>query len=267
MTNKSGRLTDSQKAFILQNYEKMPVTEIAANIEKNRKTVADYIKKNIGGAKIIDAPDEKLFSISKSPIWKEIQQQLAPNEIDTFLYHWNSIQLQFKNDILATEKMQVVELCRIEVLINRTLKKMKEVDITVYDLRKSIDEEKNRPIEERDLMKLDTQQALLSDIFAANINFTKEYKDLADKKQQLMSAIRGSRDLRIKRIEDSKETLVDWVKSLLERPELREKMGRDMEKFRIACEFEAERLSDYHTFLDGTVERPLLTPDTVGEDD
>ena len=266
MTNKSGRLTESEKTFILQNYEKMSVVDIASNLGKNRKTIAAFIKKSISNPQLIEKGEDVNFSINKSPVWKEIKQQLSTEEIETFLYYWNNIHLQFKNDIFATEKMQVVELCRIEVLINRSLKRMKDIDVTVFDVRKQIEEEKAKPLEERNLAQIDMQQALLSDILQANVNFTKEYKELLDKKQQILSAIRGSRDARVKHLESSRETLVDWVKKLLEDQELRERLGRDMEKFRLACEVELERLSDYHTYDDGQLEQPLLTPETVKED-
>lgn len=266
MTNKSGRLTESEKTFILQNYEKMSVVDIASNLGKNRKTISGFIKKSISNPQIIERGEELNFSINKSPVWKEIKQQLSTEEIETFLYYWNNIHLQFKNDIFATEKMQVVELCRIEVLINRSLKRMKDIDVTVFDVRKQIEEEKAKPLEERNLAQIDMQQALLSDILQANVNFTKEYKELLDKKQQILNAIRGSRDSRIKVLEDSKETLTDWVKTLVTMPEIREKMGLEMEKFRLACEVEVERLSDYHVFEDGQVEQPLLTPETLKDD-
>ena len=264
--SKSGRLTESEKTFILQNYEKLSVVDIAASLNKNRKTISAFIKKSISNPQLIEKGEDVNFSINKSPVWKEIKQQLSTEEIETFLYYWNNIHLQFKNDIFATEKMQVVELCRIEVLINRSLKRMKDIDITVFDVRKQIEDEKSKPLEERNLTQIDMQQALLADILQANVNFTKEYKDLLDKKQQILNAIRGSRDARVKLSEDSKETLMDWMKKLLVMPEVREKLGREMEKFRLACEFEMERLSDYHQYQDGQLEQPLLTPETVKDD-
>jgi hypothetical protein len=37
----------------------------------------------------------------------------------------------------------------------------------------------------------------------------------------------------------------------------------DMEKMRLAISHETERLSDYFKYEDGSVDQPLLTPDTL----
>ena len=49
-------------------------------------------------------------------------------------------------------------------------------------------------------------------------------------------------------------------------PEARHEMGVEMEKMRLATNAETERLSEYHKYEDGTIDQPLLTPDSVKED-
>jgi IS30 family transposase len=93
--SKAGRLTESEKGFILQNYEKMSVVDIAGHLNKNRKTIAAFIKKSISNPQLIEKGEDVNYSINKSPVWKEIKQQLSTEEIETFLYYWNNIHLQF----------------------------------------------------------------------------------------------------------------------------------------------------------------------------
>jgi hypothetical protein len=41
------------------------------------------------------------------------------------------------------------------------------------------------------------------------------------------------------------------------------KYGIEMEKMRVAMKKEEERLSSFHKYEDGTIDQPLLSPDTV----
>jgi hypothetical protein len=50
---------------------------------------------------------------------------------------------------------------------------------------------------------------------------------------------------------------------MLEDEETREKEGRQMEIISLATEKYKQQLAGYHSFQDNTVDKPLLTPDTV----
>ena len=79
----------------------------------------------------------------------------------------------------------------------------------------------------------------------------------------MLAALKGTREQRIKRIEDSKETIVGWMRNLLLHPEERMKIGIDMEKMRLAADAECERLSEWHKYEDETLDQPFMTPETV----
>jgi hypothetical protein len=75
--------------------------------------------------------------------------------------------------------------------------------------------------------------------------------------------MKGTREQRIKRLEDSKQSFTSWVANLLQSPDLMKKYGIEMEKMRVAMKKEEERLSSFHKYEDGTIDQPLLSPDTV----
>ena len=79
----------------------------------------------------------------------------------------------------------------------------------------------------------------------------------------MLKDLKGTREQRIKAIEDSKQTFASLVKQIATDKSFRTKIGVDMEKMRLAMEKEKERLSEYHEYLDGTVDQPLLTPETL----
>jgi ribosome maturation protein Sdo1 len=81
----------------------------------------------------------------------------------------------------------------------------------------------------------------------------------------MLREMKGTREQRIKRLEDSKQSFVSWVAHLMQDPETMKKYGIEMEKMRMAMEKEKDRLSAYHKYEDGVVDQPFLTPDTVRE--
>jgi hypothetical protein len=75
--------------------------------------------------------------------------------------------------------------------------------------------------------------------------------------------LKATREQRIQKLENNKSTMAGLIEKVLRDPDFFEEQGKYIEKMRMALEKEKERLSDYHKYEDGTVDQPLLTPDTV----
>ena len=112
-------------------------------------------------------------------------------------------------------------------------------------------------------MALERQVAVIR---AAQETLSRDYKDLQARKSTMLKDLKGTREQRIKAIEDSKLTFASLVKKIASDPSFRKQIGIDMEKMRISMEKEKERLAGYHTYLDGSVDQPFLTPETVQEE-
>jgi hypothetical protein len=81
----------------------------------------------------------------------------------------------------------------------------------------------------------------------------------------MLKEMKGTREQRIKRLEDSRLTFVGWIAHLIQNPDLVRQYAVEMEKMRLAMESERHRLSQFHTYEDGTVDQPFLTSDTIKE--
>jgi len=55
----------------------------------------------------------------------------------------------------------------------------------------------------------------------------------------------------------------DWMKKLIDDPELRKEVGMYMEKSRLAADAEYERLRKPHKYMDGNEDLPLLNAETL----
>lgn len=262
---KSGRWTKVQEDYMRKNYEKVPVEEMALYLEKNPATVRKYCREKLGMTEEAKLAISAKFDIQRSPIWADLSAQMTPEELKSFLYNWQNFMVQFKHDVYSTERMQLIEVCRIEVLLNRNMKKTYEADINFAKIQIQIEAEKAKGIS-RDEGKIANMEMLLSSIRMSQPEFTREYKDLLQRKESLVKSVAGSREQRITRIADNKATINSWMINLIENDELRRQMGIELTKGNLAMLKEYERLSDYNTFCDG-VERIITSCDTVILDD
>ena len=127
--------------------------------------------------------------------------------------------------------------------------------------------EKQKDSHDRDNDYIFGLERQIASLRAAQESLSRDYKDLQSKKSIMLKDLKGTREQRIKFLEDSKETFSGWMRKLLTNEDFRNGLGRRMEKMRLAMHKEKERLSEYHIYEDGLGDQPFLTPDTVKEDD
>lgn len=263
----NGRISKDERAWIEAHCKLIPADEIATKLGRNKRTIEKVIKEINSPLRV--APSHEFmreiaeFDIRKSPIWKELVKQFNEDELELFLYHWKEISLQFKNDILHTERMQIVDMARYEIMMNRCLERIKIIMDDVNRITKEIQEEEKLDFALQDKDKILGLTRLRSDCNAAMNHISSEHKNLMERKQSLLKETKGTREQRIKRIESTGENMVSWITKLIENPDLRKKLGIDMEKMRLATEVEVKRLSEFHKYEDGMIDQPFLNCDTV----
>ena len=147
--------------------------------------------------------------------------------------------------------------------MNRCLKGNKEniEQINTYDTM--IKDERSRDKDQQDhdyIINLERQMASLR---ASQESLNRDYRELQAKKASMLREMKGTREQRIKRLEDSKQSFTSWVASMMQDPDLMKQYGIEMEKMKAAMKNESERLSALHKYEDGTIDQPFLTPDTV----
>ena len=147
--------------------------------------------------------------------------------------------------------------------MNRCLKGNKEniEQINTYD--HMIKDERSRDKDQQDhdyIINLERQVASLR---ASQESLNRDYRELQAKKSSMLREMKGTREQRIKRLEDSKQSFTSWVAAMMQDPERMKRYGIEMEKMRIAMKKEEERLSSFHKYEDGTVDQPFLSPETV----
>jgi len=260
---KKGRLSKEEIRFISENVDSLTVDIIAKKLDRDIESIDSFVKRKF--KRNISSEEEAAFALEDRPYWKELENQFTKDELELFKYHWSRIIAQFKDDVFPTEELQVVDVIKLEILMNRCLKSNKDNLNEMNILENLIRDERTKDKDQQDrdyLMNLERQLASLR---ASQESLNRDYRELQSKKGSMLREMKGTREQRIKRLEDSKQSFTSWVASLIQNPEMIKKYGIEMEKMRLAMKNEQKRLSEFHKYEDGQVDQPFLTPDTIRE--
>ena len=260
---KKGRISKDEERIIGKLINSLTVEDIAKQLDRDIESIDNFVKRKFKVG--LSNEEAAAYSLESRPYWTELTGQFTHDELELFKYHWARIISQFKDDVFPTEELQVVDVIKLEILMNRCLKSNKDNLNEMNIIEKMIRDERALDKDQRDqdyLMNLERQMAALR---ASQESLNRDYRELQSKKSSMLREMKGTREQRIKRLEDSKQSFISWITSLIQDPERSKQYGIEMEKMRLAMKKEEERLSAFHKYEDGQIDQPFLTPDTVLE--
>lgn len=287
MSKRAGvTLTKAEIEYIRNNYESMGPEEIAKNLDRSLGAVNFYINKIKAKAdpKVIftnDAPKplkevgpaqtetsiDVVVDLKDRPEYKTLRAQFDEDEISYFEARYNEISQQFsKEGILSTENVQIFQLIKYEILMDRNLKERKQSEKEIEKLNEILAEEEVKDDDSQNHKMYITQ--LLQQISArisAQSSRTSEYVKLQEKHKEITRELKATRDQRIKNVESIKVDFVSVLKGLND-PLIRDKMGREAELSVLAASKELARLSNSHKYNDGNWDQPILNADTIADE-
>jgi len=258
---KKGRISKTEDRWIAKSINSMTLEDIAKHLDRDVNSVEDYIKRKFKVG--LSNEEAAAYSLEDRPYYIELRGQFDEDELELFKYHWSRMVTQFKNDVLPTEEVQIIDTIKLDLLMNRCLKGNKENIDQINLYGKMIREERSMDKDQQDMDMIINLERQVASLRASQESLNKDYRELQAKKSSMIKEMKGTREQRIKRLEDSKRSFTSWVASLMQDPALMKKYGIEMEKMRLAAEQEKERLAALHTYDDKTVDQPFLTPDTV----
>lgn len=260
---KSGPWSATDKQYISDQAGKISPELIASKLGKNAKKVREYMTKQ-GLMKYYykdELEKDQLLNIRKSKYWDNLVEQFDAKELDFFEYHWQNMVRQFRDDILHTEELQIVDTIKLQLMMDRNQKKQKQALDHIDFLSKEIKKEQAKSPSDQKIIQSYSQD--LAACYSGIEALDKDHIMLLKEKNNCLHKLKATREGRITQYENSKETLVGWIKKLYTDPKLRYELGLKMEKMRIATQVEYERLSMPHKFADGMIDRPILNHKTV----
>lgn len=267
---KTGRISKPEEEYINDHIES-GYRKIAVDLDRNPDSVLDFIKRKVAKGDFkkpswMDSQSDEeqaKYDLTFRPYWIELKQQFTDEELELFKYHWGRIISQFQDDVIPTEELQVVDLIKLELLMNRALKGNKDNLEQISALEALITTERQRDPDQIDRDQLFNMERQVASLKASQESLNKDYRELQTKKSTMLKEMKATREQRVKRFEDSKSSFAGWMAYLVSNPEIAYSYGVEMEKMRLAMDKERERLCQLHKYTDETVDQPFLTPDTV----
>ena len=261
--NKRGPWSASEKQYIAEKCATTTAGEIAAHLKRNAEAVSKYILENHASSFTESARNAE-YDVKKSPVWKDLERQFTKEELNMFLYHWGRIISQFRDDVYPTEEMQVIDTIKLEILMNRCLTQQQKSMDSIRNLEMLLLTEREK--EDRNLAEIGNLERQIGILRAAQESLNSDFKDMLNRKNGILKEMKATRDARIKHLESNKHNFLSIIRRIAEDKEFRTRLGRDMEKMRLATQVEYERLSEYHVYSDGQADQPLLTPENCADD-
>jgi hypothetical protein len=237
---------------------KLTVDQISLKMNRPVESVQKEINKIQGAAAVPAIAMGIAHQLEIRPEWKKWQEQFTKPELEQFKTQYVQIMAQFENNVKPTEELQIFQVITLTILIDRTLIEQMRAQKTMEGLQVKIDRARNRKDDdEADLLESQYEVAR-----AVVKTCADKYKTYSDKQDKMLQQLRATRDQRVNKNDNHEKSFVSLLKWLMEE-ENRLKAGEEMAMFKESAEKERIRMAQPHKYIDGTVDRPLLSCETI----
>jgi len=260
MSLKKGRWTDEDREWLKKNANRLKDGELAAHLNRSVESIKEA--KNRLGFKKTRLDFEQKFEQSHQ--WQLLNEELNPEEIDFFTAEFSHLIGQFQGDILPIEENQLFMVVKVGVMMHRNMKDKKTAQEQLLkaskmyqDLLRNIqgaatEDEKDR---------LEKLRNHIAGIETANKVRTTEWTSLSKTYQDLLKDLKVTRNQRLEKA-TGKNTMLDILKHLDDRKN-RDKEAEFLEIAKKGRNKEFKKLTSYHTYADGEMEKPILSVESI----
>lgn len=267
-TLRKGPLSDVDKRNIEDWVEFKTAEESARDLHRSLKQVKRYRDQYLANAPAVvvkrSESDDFIRELHACSNWQDIKEQFTDGELIFYENTYVGYRHQFK-DMTSTELTQLYQMITLEVFMNRHNRDRRKIQEEIELFEKLVRKERELPEKERAVDKLMHMEDALLACRSATGAKTKEFKDLLDKHSDIMKTLKGTRDQRIKNIEDRGKFI--GILKELEITERRKAIGEITGLMDLAVAQEKERLAAPHQYMDKSIDQPILNSETCLPDE
>lgn len=265
---KTGRLSKLDEERMAQWADKYDVVEIARRLDRKIETVQEWLNLN----KKVERETPVGFKIAirqelrETLAWKSLQKEFTKEEIARFEESYLEWMRQFKDDVLASEENQIFDYVKVDILLSRALQRQNRTRAEIEDRRDDIKKMKLKygDIDSMDKDTRDTIVALQNRVQfleGAEQSHVNELEKLLKQKGNLAESLKATRDQRINEV-DRGSKFIDMIK-YFQRRDNQEKESKHMALLKRGTEKEFNRLTTPHQYVDGQVDLPILSAESL----
>jgi hypothetical protein len=264
---KIGRLGADEKKYIRQYCEVNTDEEIAAHLHRSPETVRNYRMETLGRGS--DVTEDKTYEIQiinelrKSYEWSSRKNEFTDDEMRLFEQAYADFMKQFKDDITATEHKQIFQAIELEIKLHRSKRFNYRAMEKLDEMRRELQEAIQNSATPQIISEIDRK---IQSVEAALQSSEKTYNELSARHGSIIKDLKGTREQRIQKYENSKKTIFEIIRELEDINNRRE-LGVDLEAFNLAKEKEYKRLGSLYQYRDKTLDRPIKNSETIDWDE
>lgn len=277
---RTGRLSNEELKFIEANAGKLTADEMARKMNRRVDAITQALRKYVRAevrkpsilpeakeeaANARTARQELRTSLRSSEAYRILRQEFTEDELRYFEESYVQLMEQF-DDVWPTERAMVIDTIRLDILKSRNLIDRRRLRDAIMDLEK----EKEGLLAGRRPSELDPDEYKMysaivkqvGSLGASEKDKNAEFTNLVQRLESLMKSLKATRDQRLDDVKSGRVTILGLFKQLQNRDQqLAESRIHSLQ--RMAAERERARLSREHVYEDGSVDRPILSADTV----
>jgi hypothetical protein len=166
---------------------------------------------------------------------------------------------------LPTEEMQLYEVIRLDILIQRTMTEQKQMHEEMHHAHQEIERIRKEFEENGDPSRIDesrTHEIAYAKAAAQVKDLSARYDSYMMRQSAMLKELKATRDQRVRVLENSRQSFLGFLRMLNEEDQ-RDAIGREAGLMAAAADVAAEKLRRPHTYADGMTDQPLLTPEDV----
>lgn len=260
--NRRGRWTQREREYIDRHIHSKPLEEIALELKRPLEALVKYKNNTYGQITSRDIKE----GLRVTPEWAQLTKEFFDAELDMFEHRYGEVMSQFADDIMPTERMQVFQMVKYEILMSRNMQERKRSIELMDRVRKQLVEARRAGTTDADRIRVEYLEQEVRNIDISNGAKSKEYLEFQKQHGAILKDLKATREQRIKNVEARRKSWIDIIKDL-ETKDFKEKEGAELALMKKAIEKESRRLAEYHQYSPDLVDRPILSAETIGEDE
>ena len=176
MTKKRGKLSIEEMNYIRQNCFDLPIEDIAEKLNRTVSPIQKFIDKENLKMRNMSDDEHLLVNLRGRYYYKELRKQFGDPELIFFEHQWIDYFKQFSEDVTHTEEMEILEVIRTEVLINRGMEDRQEVIRNIDRLNRLIEDEMDKPPAAQDTQAIASFQVQLGAAISSKSAYINEHE-------------------------------------------------------------------------------------------
>lgn len=260
---KVGKISLAEQDFLVENYRTMSFEEMGQQLNRSPEFCKKYVmEKGLFAEPTKEEKEDKarcILKLHELPYWPGVVACYSKEELTYFENIWYAMYKQLNEDVSFTEQLFIKNWVIADLEQVRLLSRQKQTFDDVDKLKAEIaQEEKIDPTPSNMTLnhkksELNLRESALGTYITPLEKLQKEIKNYSDK-------IKSNRDQRRQK-ETSADTYWGYV-SLLAEEKFKSEEAYRAELHNIAQQKAVEKLSEWHQYVDGSLDLPLLNSET-----